>query len=185
MLTQLNLAGTLTAQWISPDSIPAAVTLLQILLVVNHRAVHTEEIPAQAQSSKWLRIAWVEHMIDMEIDNMMTAFNAWTLQMSKANEPHYRRYQAARVSAIQADHPTLHTPITLTTSDSSMVSTHCWPGLNHHQHSRRGLGPWINCDELGHIRMFCSSVPTHHIQGTVNLNQCGGVTWGPTGGHGC
>jgi len=43
--------------------------------------------------------------------NMMKAFEAWTLQLSKANEPRYGGYLTARAYIIQADHPPMQIPI--------------------------------------------------------------------------
>jgi hypothetical protein len=110
-LALLNSEGARTAPGVSPYSIPAGVPLPQMPVLVNHPAIPNEETPAPAQATEESPIAKAENTIDTKMDNMMKAFEAWTFQLSKANEPRYGGYQTARAYAIETDHPPPHTPM--------------------------------------------------------------------------
>jgi len=58
-------------------------------VVANLPAIPNEETPAPAQAMEGIRIAKAENTIDTKMDNMMKASEAWTFQLSKANEPRY------------------------------------------------------------------------------------------------
>jgi len=146
-------------------------------VVINLPAIPSEETPAPAQVTEEIPIAKADNTIDTKMDNMMKAFEAWTFQMSKANEPGYGGYQTARAYAIQADHPPPHTPMNFPPLNVPM-------GPNYQQHPRQELGPCIYCDELGHIRTFCPDVRTDQEKGIVHLNERGRLTLGPRGGNG-
>ena len=129
-----------------------------------------------------------EETIDTKMDNMMKAFEAWTVQLTKATypRPQYTRYQMARAHANQADNPPMH-PLQ---SHELQMNAPSGPGYyrptmpNYQQYPRQGLGPCIYCDDLGHIRTFCPDVRTHQEQGITHLNACGRLTLGPCGGRG-
>jgi len=56
-------------------------------VVVNFPAIANEETLAPAQATEEIPIAKAKNTIDMKMDEMMKAFEAWTFQLSKANEP--------------------------------------------------------------------------------------------------
>ena len=95
-LAHLHLEGAYTAPGVSPYSIPAAVPLPQMPVVVNLPAIPNKETPAAAQPTEEIAIANAVNTIDTKMDNMIMALEAWTFQLSKANEPRYGGYQTAR-----------------------------------------------------------------------------------------
>jgi len=70
-------------------------------VVANLPAIPNEETPAPAHAMEEIPIAEDENIIDKKMENIMKAFEAWTFQLSNANEPRYGGYQTARVYAIQ------------------------------------------------------------------------------------
>jgi len=114
-LTLLDSDGARAVPGVSSYSIPAGVPLPQMPVLVNLPAIPNEETPAPMLATEEIPIAKAENMIDSKMDNMMKAFEAWTFQLSKANEPKYGGYQTARVYAIQAYHPPPHTPMNFPT----------------------------------------------------------------------
>jgi hypothetical protein len=80
-------------------------------VVVNLPAITNEETLAPAQVMEEIPIAKAENTIDTKMDNMMKAVEAWTFQLSKANDPRDGGYQTARTYAIHAVHPPPHTPM--------------------------------------------------------------------------
>jgi len=107
-------------------------------------------------------IATADSTMDTKMGNMMKAIEAWTFQMSKANERVCGGYQTARAYTIQADHWSLHT---LT-------------GPNYQPHQRQELGHSIYCNEQGHICTICPNVPTDQDDGIVHCNDRGRITRG-------
>jgi len=103
--------GALTALGVPPYTCPAGGQHPQLPVVVNLPAIPTEETPAPVQVTEEIAIIKAENAINMKIDNMMNAFGAWTLQLSKANERRYGGYQTAREYTIQANHPFTHVPM--------------------------------------------------------------------------
>jgi len=142
-------------------------------------------MPAPGQATEEISIAKAEITIVTKMDNMMKAFEAWTFQLTKVNEPRYRGYQTARVYAVQADHPPSHTPINFTPPNAPTGPPYYWLGPNDLQYPWQGLGPCINCDELGHICTYYPDVRTAQEKGIVHLNDRGGLTLVPRGGNGC
>jgi len=61
-------------------------------VVVNLPAIPNKDTPAPAQVTEEIPIAKAENMIDTKMDNMVMAFDAWTFQLSNANEPRYGGY---------------------------------------------------------------------------------------------
>jgi len=159
-LALLDSEGACTAPGVSPYSIPARVRLQQMPVAVNLPAIPNEETLAPAQATEEIPIAKAENMIDTNMDNMMKDFEAWTFQLSKANEPRYGGYQTARAYAIQGEHPPPHTPMNIPPPDSPTGPAYYRLGPNCQHYPRQGLGPCIYCDELGHIRTFCPDVRT-------------------------
>jgi len=89
-LAVLDSEGACTAPGVSPYSIPAGVPLPQMPVVVNLPAIPNEETTAPAQATEVIPIAKAENTSDTKMDNMMKACEAWTIQLSKANEPSVR-----------------------------------------------------------------------------------------------
>jgi len=129
-------------------------------------------------------IAKAENTMDTKMDNIILAFEAWTFQLSKANEPRYGGYQTATAYAFLADHPPPHTPITFPPPSAPMGLAYYRPVRNYPHYPWQGLKPCICCDELGHICMFCPEVRTDQHTGIVHLNDRGRLTFGPRGGNG-
>jgi len=92
----LDWDGTRKALGVTPYSNPAGVRLPQMPVVVNLPAILSEESPPQAQAMEEIPITKAENTIDTKMDNSMKAFEAWTLHMSKANEPRYGGYRIPR-----------------------------------------------------------------------------------------
>jgi len=69
-------------------------------VVVNVPAIPNKETLAPAQVTEAISIARAKDTIDMEMDNMMKAFAAWTFQLRNANEPRFGGYLTARAYAI-------------------------------------------------------------------------------------
>jgi hypothetical protein len=107
----LDSEGASTVPGVSLYSIPGGVPLTQMPVVVNLPAIPTEETPAPTQAMEEIPIPKAENTINTKMEHMVKAFEAWTFQLRKANEPRYGGYQTARVYAIQADHPPPHTPM--------------------------------------------------------------------------
>jgi len=118
------------------------------------------------------------------MDNIMKATEALPFQLSKANKPRYGSYQTTSAYAIQANHPTPHTPRNIPPPNAPSGPAYNQPGPNYQQYPRQGLGPCIYCDELGHIRTFCPNVHTDREQGIVYLNYRGRLILGPRGKNG-
>jgi len=183
-LALLNSEGACKALGVSPYSIPVGVLLPQMPVVANLPAIPNKETPAPVHIMEEISIAKAENTIYTKMDNMMKAFKAWTLQLSKANEPRYRGYQTARAYAIQADHPPPHTRMNYPSPNAPTGLAYYRPGPNYQQYPQQGIGPCIYGDELEHIRTFCPDVRTNHKKGIVDLNECGRLTLGPRGGNG-
>jgi len=78
-----------TAPGVSPYSIPAGVSLLQLPVVITFPAISSEETLAPAQAMEDIPIAKTNNTIDTKIDHMMKVLEVWTCQPSQANEPRY------------------------------------------------------------------------------------------------
>jgi len=115
---------------------------------------------------------------------MMTAFEAWTIQLSKVNEPSQRGYQTARAYAIQVDYPPPHTPMKFLPPHAPMGPAYYQPGRNYQQYPCQGLGLYLECDELGQKRTFCPDMRTDQEHGELHPNDCGRLTITPRGGNG-
>jgi len=180
----IDWAGARTALGIGPYSIPAGVLLPQMAVVLNLRAIPSEEALAPVQAMEEIPITKAEYTIDTKIASMMKAFEAWTIQLSTLNEPTYGGYQTASMYAIEADHPPPHTPMHLAPQNAPTGPPYYRLGPNYQQYAQHGLGPCIYCAELGHIRTFCLHVRTNQGTGIVHLTDCGRLTLGPRGGYG-
>jgi len=77
------------APGVSLYSVPAGVPLPLMPVVINLPASPSEETQAPAQAIEDIPFANVNDTIDTEIDTMMKALDAWTVEMSKANEYRY------------------------------------------------------------------------------------------------
>ena len=108
-LALLDSQGAGTVPGVSPYSIPAGVPLPQMPVLVNLLALPNKDTAAPAQRTEEIPISEAEDMRDTKMDNMMKAFEAWTFQLSKGNEPRDGGCQTARAYAIQADHLPPHT----------------------------------------------------------------------------
>jgi hypothetical protein len=64
-----------------------------------------------AEATEEIPIAKAKNTIDTKMDNMIMAIEAWSVQLSKENEPRLRGYRPARVCTIHADHQRPNTPI--------------------------------------------------------------------------
>jgi hypothetical protein len=74
-------------------------------------AIANEETPAPLQAMEEVPITEAENPINIEMDNMIRAFEAFTFQLSNANQPRNGSSQTASVYAMQLDHPPPHTPM--------------------------------------------------------------------------
>jgi len=135
-LTLMDADGAHMAPGVSSYSIPAGVPLPQMAAVVNLPAIPSKETPAPAQAMEEIPITKADNTIDTKMHNMMKAFEAWTLRLSKANEPRYGGYQTARAYTIQADHPPRPTPINFPPLEARMGPAHYPLGPNSQQY------PW-------------------------------------------
>jgi hypothetical protein len=72
--------------------------------VLNLLAIPNKDTPEPAQATEEIPITWSENTIDPKMDNMMGAFEAWTVHLSNANQPRNGGYQTAMAYAIQHDH---------------------------------------------------------------------------------
>ena len=142
-LALLDSEGARTAPGVSPYSLPAGVPLPEMPVVVNLPAIPNEETPVPVQATQEITIAKAENTINTTMDNMMKAFEPWTFQLSKANEPRYGGYQTARAYAIQANHPPQHTPMNFPPPNAPTGPTYYRPGPNYQQYPKQGLGPSI------------------------------------------
>jgi hypothetical protein len=129
-LAHLDSEGARTAPGVYHYSIPAGVKLPQMPVVVNLAAIPNEETPAPAQAMEEIPIVKAENTINTKSDNMMKAFEAWTFQLSKVNEPRYGGYQTARAYAIEADHPPPNTPMNFTPPNAPTRPAYYRPGPN-------------------------------------------------------
>jgi len=84
-LTIQDLDGARVAPGVSPYSIQAVVPLPQTPVVVNFLVIPRKETPVPAQATEGIPIPTVENTIQMKLDNMMKAFEAWMVQMGKVN----------------------------------------------------------------------------------------------------
>jgi soluble lytic murein transglycosylase-like protein len=91
-LALLDSDGACTVPGVSRYSVPAAVPLLRMAVVVNLAAIPKEETTAPVQATAEIPIAKAEYTIDTKMDNMMKPFDASTFQLCKANEPRYGGY---------------------------------------------------------------------------------------------
>jgi hypothetical protein len=151
-----------TAVGVSPYSLPSGVPLPELPVVVNLSAIPTEKSLVRVPATVEIPIAEATFTMGTQMEIMMKTFTAWTLQMGKANESRYGGYQTARVYAIQACHPSWHTP----------MGPNCQP----HQHQE--VGPIISCGDVEYIHAFCPDECTDRDNGIVPLN----VTTIPRGG---
>jgi len=74
---------------VSPHSIPAGVQLPQMPIVVNLPAIPSEETPAPLQATEEIPITKAGNTVDMNMNNIVKAFQTWNFQLSKANEAGY------------------------------------------------------------------------------------------------
>jgi hypothetical protein len=88
-LARLDWDGARKAPGVSAYPIPAGVPLPQMPVVINFPAITCEETPAPAPAMEEIPIVRADNTIDTKMINMMTVFEAWTFQMSNANEPGY------------------------------------------------------------------------------------------------
>jgi hypothetical protein len=91
-------------------------------VVVKFPVIPNEETPAPVQATEDILMAKAKNMIDTKMVDMIKAFEASLLQLSKANMPRYGGYQTARVYAIKAIHPPRHTPM-----NCSSLNAHTGP----------------------------------------------------------
>jgi len=110
-ITLLDPDRATTAPGVSSYSIAAWVPLSLISVELNLPAISNQETPAPAEATKAIDIAKAENSSDFKMYNTMQAFEAWTFQMSKVNEPRYGDYQTTKLYSIQAEHPLLYSPI--------------------------------------------------------------------------
>jgi len=171
--------GACMAPWVSPSSIPTRVVPPQMPVVVNLLAISSEETTAPVQTMEKIPIATSENKINTKMDNTMKAFQCWTIQSSKANDPRYAGYQSARPYAIQADYPPLLTPMTFPPTYPPMGPAYNRLGPNYLHYPHQGLAHCIDCDERGHICPFCPNVHIDQEQGVVHLHEHWRLPWGP------
>jgi len=169
-LTILNWAVACTAQGVSPDAFPAGVLLRKMPEVVTVLAIPNQVSMAPAQATEEILIAKAENTIDMKMDNIIKAFQAWNWQQSKVNDPRYGCYQTAMVYSIYADHLPPHTALKFPPLNSPT-----WPDYYRSQHNYEpfpphGSGPGDYCDALGHMHTFSPNVRTDQENGIVYLN---------------
>jgi len=164
----LDLEGASSAPGVSPGSVAAGVPLPQMPAVIIVPAIPRTVTPAPAAATKEIPVAKANNTIDMKIEIMMRACEAWTFQMSKVNAPAQGGYQTGRVYDIQADNPPLLTPT----------------GPDYQQHPWQELGPCTYSDKLGNIHTFCPDVHTNQRMGSVHLNEHRRPTSGASGGNG-
>ena len=162
----------------SPSSIPDCVQLPKIAVAVMHLLMIWDETPAPESPMETIPNSNTDNGLDMVIDNKMKALEAWTIQLSKANEPRYRGYQPARAYAIQATHPPLHTPMNFLPHTAPMGPTYYQPEPKYYQYPRRGVGLYIDCDKLQYKHTFCPNMHTDQIDGELHVNDCGRLTIG-------
>jgi len=167
-LTLHDSEGAHSLLGVSPYSVLAGVPLPQMWAVINLLATPCEETLAPAQATEEIPIANVQNSIDSNMDNKRKAFEAWTIQMTKVQEPRYGGYQTARPYAIYTDHPPPHIPM----------------GANYQQHPQYEFWPGINCHAVGHICTVSPYVHTEQEWGSVHLNECVMLSLGPRGGNG-
>jgi len=100
-------------------------------LVMNLLAIPNEETPGPVQATEELPITKGKNTIDRKMDNMMKAFEAWSFQWSKANEPTYGGYQTGREYTIQADDPPMQIPMNFPPPNAPMGPTYYRPAPNY------------------------------------------------------
>jgi hypothetical protein len=91
-LALLDSKGARMVSGVSPYLIAVGDVLPQMPVVGHFPAIANKETPAPAQSMEEIPIAKAVNTFDTEMDNMMKAFEAWTFQLRKENEPTYRGY---------------------------------------------------------------------------------------------
>jgi hypothetical protein len=79
--------------------------------VVSPLTIPKEKTPAPIQAMEEKPSIKSKYTVNMTMVNMMITVEAWTLQLSKANDHRYRGYQTTRAYATNADHPPPHTPM--------------------------------------------------------------------------
>lgn len=140
-LTLRDAEGAITTLRFSRSSIPAGFLLPKMPVVVNLSVLPSEATQAPAQATKKHPIPKVRNTIDMTIDKMTTAFEGWTILMSKANEPINGGHQTARAYPIPADHALPHSPMDIPPPKAPTGPASYRPGRNYQQHPWQVFGP--------------------------------------------
>jgi len=110
------------------------------------------------------------------MDNMTNVIEVWTFQRTKATEPRWDGSQTASEYAIEAGHPSPHTPMSVPPPDAPMRPAYYWLSPRYHQQLLQGLPQCTHGDEPGLIGTFCPDVSTDQDQGIVYLSEHGGQT---------
>lgn len=77
-LVPCDLDGAITEPGVSPYSIPGAVPLQQMAVVVNLQAIPSKETPPPAHATEEISIANAKNTFDMTRNNWMKGFEVWT-----------------------------------------------------------------------------------------------------------
>jgi len=156
----LDSEGPRMAPAVSPYSIPAAVPLPLMPVVVNLPAISCAETLAPAQAREEIPIAKAKNTIDTKMDNMIKAIKALAFLLSKANDPRYGCYQTASAYTIQADHSPPHKVMNFTPLNVARGPTYYLPGHNYQLYSCEWLQFCIKCDKLEYILTLFPDVRT-------------------------